>query len=115
MDHNMKLYDKPFQLIENGSKTIEVRLNDKKRQEVQAGDFIIFENIEKNQSIKVEVLKVIKYMSFQALLQAHSNKELGMDEKMQLSQKLAQIYQIYNQTDEIHYGALAFKIRVVPK
>ncbi|MBU0438309.1 ASCH domain-containing protein [Staphylococcus succinus] len=115
MDHNMKLYDKPFQLIKNGSKTIEVRLNDKKRQEVQAGDFIVFENIEKNQSIKVEVLKVIQYISFQALLKAYSNKEIGMDEKMQLSQKLAQIYQIYSQTDELNYGALALKIRVVSK
>ena len=40
MLHQMKLKLSPFQKIKNGSKTIELRLYDEKRQKVQVGDFI---------------------------------------------------------------------------
>lgn len=39
--HRMKLKASPFSEIQNGSKTIELRLNDEKRQQVQVGDFKI--------------------------------------------------------------------------
>ena len=35
--HRMKLKTSPFRKIQNGSKTIELRLNDEKRQQVQYG------------------------------------------------------------------------------
>ena len=41
----MKLNNEPFHLVKNGTKTIEVRLNDEKRQEVQNGDTIILTNL----------------------------------------------------------------------
>ena len=40
MLHIMKLKRTPFDKIRNGSKTIELRLNDEKRQKVNIGDFI---------------------------------------------------------------------------
>ena len=42
MLHNMKLNASPFEKIKNGTKTIELRLNDEKRQQVKTGDFIEF-------------------------------------------------------------------------
>ena len=42
MLHKMKLKLSPFEKIENGSKMIELRLFDEKRQKVQVGDFIEF-------------------------------------------------------------------------
>ena len=42
--HNMKLYQSPFDNISNGSKTIELRLNDEKRQKINVGDIIEFHN-----------------------------------------------------------------------
>ena len=42
MLHIMKLKRAPFDKIRNGSKTIELRLNDEKRQKVNIGDFIEF-------------------------------------------------------------------------
>ena len=44
--HRMKLQTSPFKKIQNGSKTIELRLNDEKRQQVQVGDFIEFSQID---------------------------------------------------------------------
>ncbi|MBO7085536.1 MAG: HEPN domain-containing protein, partial [Bacilli bacterium] len=42
--HDMKLYDDAFNLIKNKTKTIEMRLNDKKRKLLKKGDFIRFTN-----------------------------------------------------------------------
>lgn len=45
MLHQMKLKSEPFYKIKSGSKIIELRLNDVKRQQVQVGDFIEFTQI----------------------------------------------------------------------
>ena len=42
MTHQMKLQDAPFEMIEKGIKTIELRLFDEKRQLIQVGDKIEF-------------------------------------------------------------------------
>ncbi|MBZ6446419.1 ASCH domain-containing protein [Staphylococcus saprophyticus] len=114
IEHSMRLYEEPFRLVSNSTKTVEVRLNDEKRQAVQIGDFIEFTNLATGEQVKVKVGNVKVYDSFQALLQHYSNKEVGFSDEIQLSQKLASIYQIYNQTDELHLGALAIEIHLVP-
>lgn len=45
IEHSMRLYEEPFRLVSNSTKTVEVRLNDEKRQAVQIGDFIEFTNL----------------------------------------------------------------------
>lgn len=114
IEHSMRLYEEPFRIVSNSTKTVEVRLNDEKRQAVQIGDFIEFTNLATGEQVKVKVDNVKVYDSFQALLQHYSNKEVGFSDEIQLSQKLASIYQIYNQTDELHLGALAIEIHLVP-
>jgi ASC-1-like (ASCH) protein len=42
MLHQMKLQPNPFEQIKNGSKTLELRLNDEKRQLIKVGDEIEF-------------------------------------------------------------------------
>ncbi len=44
MKHRMNLNNNPFNLIKNGTKTIELRLNDEKRQLLKENDFIEFTN-----------------------------------------------------------------------
>ena len=40
MIHRMKLNESPFERIKNGTKTIEFRLYDEKRQQIKVGDKI---------------------------------------------------------------------------
>ena len=40
----MKLNAYPFEMIKSGEKTIEIRLFDEKRQQIKAGDKIVFTN-----------------------------------------------------------------------
>ena len=42
MIHTMKLDAEPFEKIKNGSKTVELRLFDEKRQKIKPGDIIEF-------------------------------------------------------------------------
>ena len=42
MIHRMNLDSNPFEMIKNGTKTIELRLNDDKRRKIKVGDYIIF-------------------------------------------------------------------------
>jgi ASC-1-like (ASCH) protein len=114
MEHHMKLNNESFQQIKNGTKTIEIRLYDEKRQQVRANDIIIFSQIEdKNKTIKVKVKETVEFPSFQALLKQYTNEEIGVAKDTQLSQKLASLYNIYNQRDELNYGVLAINIRLI--
>ena len=46
MTHSMQLTPSPFQMIKEGTKTIELRLFDEKRRKIQIGDIIEFSNTE---------------------------------------------------------------------
>ena len=42
MTHTMQLQPLPFEMIRNGTKTIELRLYDEKRRKIRVGDDIVF-------------------------------------------------------------------------
>ena len=44
MIHEMKLREVYFNLIKEGKKIYEIRLNDEKRQQIDVGDYIVFQN-----------------------------------------------------------------------
>lgn len=68
MLHKMKLRLSPFEKIKNGSKTIELRLYDEKRQTVQVGDFIEFSCLdEPKQKIQTRVTALHHFGSFSEL------------------------------------------------
>lgn len=114
MKHEMKLNDRPFTMMANGTKTVELRLNDEKRQQVKVGDTIVFQHIErKNEQLNVEVLERVQFDSFQELLKHYDNEDIGAPESYQLSQNLAELYQIYTQTDELTYGVVAFRVKLI--
>ncbi len=66
--HHMKLGDDPFAKIAEGSKRIELRLNDPKRQQVRVGDTIVFTNMEqRTQTLRTRVVQLHRFASFDAL------------------------------------------------
>ena len=57
MLYKMKLNESPFERIKNGTKTIEFRLYDEKRQQVKVGDQIEFSKLPNLQEkLKVDVI-----------------------------------------------------------
>ena len=114
MEHSMKLYVEPFEAVRNNRKTIEIRLNDEKRQSIKIGDTIVFTNIESpEKKMKVKVLEKRVFDTFQQLFNYYDNDELGYSDNVSLAQKVASIYKIYNQNDELNHGVIALKIKLV--
>ena len=78
MIHKMRLVDFAFKAIKNKEKDIEVRLNDEKRQLINVGDIIEFEHIDTKEIIKVEVIKLYEFNTFEELFNSFTpekNKE----------------------------------------
>ena len=65
MKHEMKLNNEPFINIKNGTKTIELRLNDEKRRLLKVNDLIEFTNRETNE--KLTILKALQTVLKDAL------------------------------------------------
>ena len=77
MTHCMNLELSAFLKIANGSKTIELRLNDKKRQKINIGDRIEFRCSEINSVIFAEVVKLHKFLDFEQLYKALPLEKCG--------------------------------------
>ena len=78
--HYMKLHNDPFNLIKSGTKTIELRLNDLKRQKIKVGDLIEFTNRVTDEKMLVRVIDLIKFNSFSDLYKNFSKVSMGYRE-----------------------------------
>ena len=105
----MNLNDTPFQLVENKQKTIEMRLNDEKRQLIQVGDQILFTNTKTNKQLICLVEEVFHYDNFEDLYQNHDKIELGYleDEVSDPSDML----EYYSKEQIEKYHVVGIKIR----
>ena len=110
MIHNMKLQNDPFIKIKNGSKTIEMRLNDEKRKKINIGDSIEFTNIETNEKLICKVLNLYKYKNFEELYKNHDKMSIGYDkDEVSNSNDMKKYYA----EDKINkYGVLGIKIKL---
>lgn len=109
MIHKMNLVDFAFNAIKNNIKDIELRLNDEKRSKIKIGDIIEFTNIDTKETIKVEVINLHKYNTFQELFSAFDNSRFGLNE----TDTYNKMYEFYTKEEETTYGALGIEIRVI--
>ncbi len=111
MKYNMKLNNDPFNRIKSGNKTIEMRLNDEKRQLLKEKDLIEFTNRTTSETILVEIVKLYKYASFDELYKHFDKVALGYAENDIASPKDMEKY--YSKEEQEQYGVLGIKIRMV--
>ena len=111
MTHKMKLDDVPFQNIKKGTKKIELRLNDEKRQKVKENDIIEFINRTTNESIKAKIIKLHVFKNFEELYKHFDKKDLGYDEREKASPKDMEKY--YKKEEQDQYGVVAIKIQKI--
>ncbi len=67
MTHSMRLQPSPFEMIRDGTKTIELRLFDEKRKKIQIGDTVLFTNTATEEVLRVKVLELLVFDSFETL------------------------------------------------
>ncbi len=113
MKHNMKLLKKPFDAIESGNKTIEIRLNDEKRRKVKVGDVIEFSKLpDLNEKIQVKVLELLKYDSFAEMYIDFWRKYFACED-LTIEEMLESTYTIYTKEQEKKLGVLGIRIQLI--
>jgi ASC-1-like (ASCH) protein len=103
----MKLNESPFEKIKNGTKTIEFRLFDEKRQQIKVGDKIEFSKLpDLHEKILVDVVELYREDTFENLFRKlYANEE-------EIMRNTKAMYEIYSPEKEQQYGILGIKIKI---
>lgn len=109
--HEMRLHNSPFKLIKNGSKTIELRLNDEKRKLIKVGDIIRFSNRVTLEELDAEVINLYSYPSFEELYKHFDKVSMGYDANEVANPN--DMEQYYTKENQEKYGVIAIEIKKV--
>ena len=109
MKHEMKLNNGPYMNIKNGTKTIELRLNDEKRQLLKIKDIIEFTNRQTLEKILVEIEELHKYPSFEELYKHFDKISMGYNENESANPKDMEEY--YSKEEQDKYGVVGIQIK----
>lgn len=109
----MNLYPEPFEMIRCGQKTIELRLNDEKRQQIKIGDTIEFTHTETREKIAAKVVYLHKYSSFAELYRELPLLKCGYTNEDISTAKPEDMDLYYTPEQQTKYGVLGIEIRVI--
>ena len=113
MEHELKLQPRYYEYILNGTKDIEIRLYDEKRQKINIGDIIIFKKEpELNESFKVKVVGLLRYENFDSLFNDFTIDRLA-DRSMSKSELLEELEKFYTKEKQKEYEVLGIRIEKV--
>lgn len=105
MLHKMKLKESPFERIKDGTKIVEFRLFDEKRQQIKVGDKIEFSKLpDLQEKMLVEVVELYREETFEKLF-----RKLYLDVE-EIKRKTNSMHQYYSSEEEKKYGVLGIKI-----
>ena len=107
----MGLIHEQFQRVQDGSKTIEIRLNDEKRRQLQVGDLIVFEDLTTHQQQTKQVVRLEVFPTFAALYHQYGGLAFGSAKTDSEAKMVADTYQIYAKEQEAAFGALAIHLK----
>ena len=103
--HSMRLANEPFDMMNEGVKTVEIRLFDEKRQGVKEGDVIIFGCGDRR--LKVKVVYICRADGFASLFEKRNILSGAGFRGMAAEQAAKSMYKFYSPDEERKYGAVA--------
>lgn len=110
MEHELKLQPKFFNFVKDGTKRIELRLYDEKRQKIQLGDTIIFrKEPDLKETLKVKVIGLLRYNSFEDLFKDFSI-EIMADKSMTKEELIKNLEEFYTPEKQKKYGVIGIRI-----
>lgn len=110
MTHYMKLWRDAFYSIADGSKTIELRLNDEKRQQISVDDTIVFNCIKNKDIITAKVKALHKFADFKALYAVLPLDKCGYTADELKTAHYTDMQQYYSEEQIAKYGALGIEL-----
>ena len=113
MMHEMKLQPEYYNYILRGTKRIEIRLFDEKRQQIKIGDTIKFlKEPELNESFLARVVGLLRYDSFEDMFKDFDITVLS-DESMTKEELIDVLEQFYTKEKQVKYGVLGIRIELL--
>lgn len=111
--HEMKLQPEYYDFILNGTKRIELRLNDLKRQQIKLGDTIkFFKEPHLSESFNARVVGLFRYNSFLDLFRDFDISILA-DKTMTKEELIDVLEEFYTKDKQEQYGVLGIRIELV--
>lgn len=96
-----------FEIVKNGTKTVEVRLYDEKRRKLKVGDTLVFlKRPDDIEQIKTTITKLDTYKNFKELVNNYDIKDLYL-ESYTKEMFLDELKRFYSEEDQEKYGVLA--------
>jgi len=108
--HEMKLHKTPFEKISSGEKTIELRLYDEKRQNIKAGDEIIFTNTATGEKLRATVRKLHRFDSFEELYKVLPLLKCGYTAEDVEKAHPSDMEQYYSVEEQKKYGVVGIEL-----
>lgn len=113
MTHILKLQPKFFDFIKDGTKRIELRLFDEKRQQININDIIEFKREpEQIDSLNVKVIGLLRYRSFEDLFEDFPIEILA-DSSMTKAELLNALEEFYTSEKQEEYGVYGSMLYLV--
>jgi len=110
-EYVMNLSPRPFERMAGGWKTIEMRLYDDRRKQLQIGDEIIFIHNENGSKIRAKIKDLQRFLDFYALYDYYPKTMLGYYKDEVADPK--DMYEYYPEFCIDKYGVLAIEIEVL--
>ena len=107
----MNLTPAPFLAIKRGTKTIEMRLFDEKRQKIKQGDTVCFSNIQTGEKLYCLVTAIYRYKNFEQLYAMHDKISIGYAANETANPNDMLSY--YSLQDILKYGVVGIEIKVI--
>ena len=112
MMHEMKLKERYYNFILNGTKRIEIILNDEKRQNIKLGDKIRFlKEPELKKFFEVDVIGLLRYNSFEDMFNDYDISLLA-DKSMTKEELINVLEEFYTKEKQKKYGVLGIRISI---
>lgn len=110
-NHTMNLNPSPFKMIQEGTKTIELRLYDEKRKMISIGDTITFTNSDNpNEIICASVVDLFVFNSFDELYKNLPLLECGYTKDNIDTASPYDMEKYYSKEKQQKYGVVGIKI-----
>ncbi len=112
MRYIMKLNPKYFEYMKNGTKRIEIRLNDEKRKNIKIGDEIVFQKEpELKDEVSTQIVNIIIKRNFKELIESFDISEYS-DKSESKEKFLNDLYKFYTKEQEEKYGVVGIQIKI---
>ena len=113
MRHEMKLQPDYFNYIKYGTKRIEIRLFDEKRQQIKIGDTIKFlKEPMLDEELIVKVIGLLKYNNFKNMFNDFDISILA-DESMTKDELINVLEKFYSKEKQLQYGVLGIRFELL--